>query len=54
MDKNFGIDFWNEIEKIDNKTLVYSNKTWIKTREFAGAIIKRFGFSIEIFNYENF
>jgi len=43
-----------EIEKIDNKTLVYSNKTWIKTREFAGAIIKRFGFSIEIFNYENF
>ena len=54
MDKNFGIDFWNEIEKIDNKTLVYSNKTWIKTREFAGAIIKRFGFSIENFNYENF
>ena len=54
MDKNFGIDFWNEIEKIDNKTLVYSNKTWIKAREFAGAIIKRFGFRIENFNYENF
>ena len=54
MDKNFGIDFWNEIEKIENKTLVYSNKTWIKAREFAGAIIKRFGFRIENFNYENF